>query len=193
MDLDSSFSFFSYFNSDLVDKKKSWKFCEFYFWGKKNKQSCDQIPELNKILISIPGFISAGISVLSANTDIKAHCGDTNTIYRAHLGLSVPESYPRCGFQVGTEEKGWEEGKILLFCDANKHRAWNHSNLNRTVLIVDVIREQFLSQRKNICSNVLSSIALQKLEEKHPFVKSFPGIIKGGIRLVFKFSILIKL
>lgn len=182
----------AYFNSNLVDVKKSWKVGEFYFWGKKNDELCKYIPELSKILTSIPGFMTAGISVLEPNTDIKGHYGDTNTTLRAHLGLKIPTKYPECGIQVGNEQMGWEEGKVLLFCDANYHRAWNHSSSIRYVLIVDVVKDQFKDQQKNICTNVLSLIALQKLEYKYPFIVKLPGFMRGGIRALLKISILIR-
>jgi aspartyl/asparaginyl beta-hydroxylase (cupin superfamily) len=182
-----------YFNSDLVDVKRSWKVGEFYFWSKKQEDNCKYIPELNKILTSIPGFMSAGVSVLEANTDIKGHYGDTNTTLRVHLGLRIPSPYPECGIQVGNEESGWEEGKVLIFCDANFHRAWNHSNSTRYVMIIDVIKDQFIADKRNICANILSLIALQKLEYKWPFVITLPWFIRGAIRVMLKLSILIRL
>jgi aspartyl/asparaginyl beta-hydroxylase (cupin superfamily) len=182
-----------YFNSDLVDLKKSWKVSEFYFWSRRDEAMCKYIPQLNKIFSAIPGFVSAGVSTLSPNTDIKPHFGDTNTTIRVHLGLTIPEPYPTCGIQVGSEEKGWEEGKVLIFCDANKHRAWNHSNSVRYVLIIDILKDQFLKQKKNVCANVLSLIALQKLEYKAKFIRSLPGFIRGGIRVMLKSFILIRL
>ncbi len=183
-------SLLPYFNSDLVNTKQSWKFGEFYFWSKKNEDYCKQIPKFDALLNSIPGFVTAGISVLSPNTDIKAHYGDTNTTIRGHLGLSIPAGFPTCGIQVGKEEKGWEEGKVLLFCDAHLHRAWNHSNTIRYVLIIDVLQEQFVSEKKNICANVLSLIALQKLEYKLPVVRKLPGFMRGVIRNILKTGIL---
>ena len=182
-----------YFNFDLVNTKQSWKFAEFYFWSIRNEKYCSQIPEFEKILRSIPGFVTAGISVLAPNTDIKAHYGDTNTSIRGHLGLSIPAHYPTCGIQVGNEEKGWEEGKMLLFCDAHLHRAWNHSNTIRYVLIIDVLQEHFADKKKNVCSNVLSLIALQKLEYKFPIVRKLPGFIRGVIRVMQKTGIYLRL
>jgi aspartyl/asparaginyl beta-hydroxylase (cupin superfamily) len=182
-----------YFNTELVHKKQSWKVGEFYFWSKKNEELCKYIPELDKILNSIPGFMTAGISVLSPNTNIKAHYGDTNTTLRAHLALQIPAKYPVCGIGVGTEEMGWEEGKVLLFCDANYHRAWNHSNDIRYVLIIDVLKDEFKNQKKNICANVLSLIALQKLEYKYPSIIKLPWFIRGAIRFILKTPIYLKL
>ena len=182
-----------YFNHDLVDVKLSWKVEEFYFWTKKYPNSCKYIPQLEKILLSIPGFVSAGISILDPNTNIKAHYGDTNTTLRTHLGLVVPEPYPVCGIAVGTEQRGWEEGKILIFCDANLHRAWNKSDKIRYVLIVDVLKPQFIEQKRNVCANVLSLIALQKLEYKMPFVKKLPWFVRGAIRVFYKIIIYCKL
>ncbi|MDQ3047169.1 MAG: aspartyl/asparaginyl beta-hydroxylase domain-containing protein [Bacteroidota bacterium] len=178
-----------YFNHNLVDLKKSWKVGEFYFWGKRNDELCSLVPTLDRILTSIPGFMTAGISVLEPQTDIKGHYGDTNTTLRGHLGLKIPAPYPTCGIQAGKEERGWEEGKVLLFCDANYHRAWNHSDSVRYVLIVDVIKEEFKDQKKDICANVLSLIALQKLEYKYLFVVKLPGPLRGIIRHLLKRTI----
>jgi aspartate beta-hydroxylase len=38
---------------------------------------------------------------------------------------------------VGTETRGWEEGRLLIFDDSFQHEAWNHSDAVRTVLIFD--------------------------------------------------------
>jgi aspartyl/asparaginyl beta-hydroxylase (cupin superfamily) len=178
-----------YFNYDLVGVKTAWKVGGFYFWTKRFPDACSYIPQLEKILLKIPGFVTAGISALNPNTDIKAHYGDTNTTLRIHLGLTIPSPYPVCGIEVGSEQRGWEEGKLLIFCDANLHRAWNHGNSLRYVLIIDVLKPQFLKQKRNVCSNVLSLIALQKLEYKWPLVKNLQWYLRGAIRVFLKFSI----
>ncbi|MGH6729441.1 MAG: aspartyl/asparaginyl beta-hydroxylase domain-containing protein, partial [Sphingomicrobium sp.] len=52
-----------------------------------------------------------------------------------HLPLIVP---PDCGFRVGNEVRQWEEGKLLAFDDTIEHEAWNRSEADRAVLIIDV-------------------------------------------------------
>lgn len=175
-----------YFNSELVSVKQSWKFGELYFWGTRNDAYCKLVPKTDQLLRSIPGFVTAGISVLAPHTDIHEHYGDTNTSIRGHLGLRIPAPHPVCGLRVGDQSRGWQEGKMLLFCDAYLHAAWNHSDEKRYVLIIDVLQPQFINDKKNICANVLSLLALQKLERKRPFVKRLPGAIRGVIRNILK-------
>jgi ornithine lipid ester-linked acyl 2-hydroxylase len=180
-------SFDPYFNTDLVGNNHSWKIGGFYFWGKKIEDNCKYIPKLEKILTAIPGFVSAGISVMEPHTDIKIHHGDTDASVRAHLGLSIPEKLPICGMEVGNIQKSWENGKIFIFCDAQLHRAWNHSNKTRYILIIDIIKPEFLSIQKSVCANALSLIFLQQLEYKYPFIKKTPGFLRGLIRIVLKY------
>ncbi|MCB0401873.1 MAG: aspartyl/asparaginyl beta-hydroxylase domain-containing protein [Flavobacteriales bacterium] len=171
-----------YFNVDLVGGENYWKVGTFYFWGKRNDENCDQVPELEKILTSIPGFVSAGLSILEGNTSIKAHQGDTDASIRGHLGLKIPAELPDSGFEVGNIQKSWKEGKVFLFSDAQDHRAWNNSSEKRYILIFDIIRPEFLDQQEDICKNAHSLIALQQLEYKMPIVKKLPGKFRGLIR-----------
>ena len=125
-----------YFNTDIVKGKNKWKVGSFYFWGKRNSDYCNQIPEVEKILTAIPGFVSAGISILEPNTEIEPHNGDTDASVRVHIPITVPEGLPKCGFKVGNEERAWEEGCVLIFNDAQIHSAWNYTDYKRYLLII---------------------------------------------------------
>ena len=175
-----------YFNVDLVGDDHSWKIGGFYFWGNKIEENSTYIPKLEKILTGIPGFVSCGISVLNPKTDIKAHNGDTDASVRVHLGLKIPAELPVCGLEVGNTQKSWEEGKVLIFNDAQKHRAWNHSDEIRYILIIDINRPEYLDQQSEVCANSLSLIKLQQLEYKFPIVKKLPNFIRGIIRHILK-------
>ena len=175
-----------YFNVDLVGNKSSWKIGGFYFWGNKIEDHYKYIPKLEKLLTNIPGFVSAGISFLEPKTDIKVHNGDTDASVRAHLGLKIPAELPTCGIEVGDEQRGWEEGKVIIFNDAQKHRAWNHSDKTRYVLIIDIIKPEYLKQSKAICANAMSLIKLQQLEYQFALVRNSPGPIKGIFRFFCK-------
>ncbi|MGZ3882977.1 MAG: aspartyl/asparaginyl beta-hydroxylase domain-containing protein [Bacteroidia bacterium] len=182
-----------YFNTDLVSKKRSWEVSNFVFWGKTNEVSCQKVTQTIGLLKKIPGFLSAGISVLHPGSDIKPHAGDTNTVMRAHLGLVIPEGLPACGLKVTDKMSGWEEGKVLMFCDAHVHSAWNHSSQKRFVLIFDVVHPVFLHRRKGIASNGLSLLRLQALTLQFPFLNALPGFVRGGIRYLCKFYYLFRI
>lgn len=174
-----------YFNTELTHNKNDWKLAVFYFWGNKNEENCKHIPKLNAMLNQLPGFLSAGLSILKANTIIKPHMGDTDAVIRIHLGLKIPAELPKCGIKVGTEERSWQEGKLLAFCDAHKHSVWNNTNEDRYLLIIDVLRPEFINQREDVARNVQSLLKLQELENKLSIIKHLPNPVRGIIRKTF--------
>ncbi|MEO5645640.1 MAG: aspartyl/asparaginyl beta-hydroxylase domain-containing protein [Bacteroidia bacterium] len=174
-----------YFNSSLTNGK--WEVLNFYFWGEANEKNCAACPELNRLLKNIPGLLTATVSKLSPHTQIHPHIGDTNLIARCHLGLVIPAKLPACGIDVNNEQRSWEEGKWLIFCDAYTHSAWNRTNESRFVLIVDIVLPEFLGQKKEITANVLSLLKLQKLIGKKPWIGKLPGPVLGVIRHFYKF------
>jgi len=164
----------SYFNSSAVQKKNSWKTISFLWWGiefKKNQLKC---PKTISALKKIPGLVSASFSKLDAHGEILPHHGDTNAMYRCHLPMVVPDELPHCGFEVNGEQRSWKEGKLLLFCDAHLHRAWNHTDQERIIMILDVIREEHLSSSRIIAAKVMASLFLQKRLERMPFLMKTP-------------------
>lgn len=184
-----------YFNESLVSKKKSWKIFAFKMWGwsiQKNRAAC---PKTTKILKQIPHLTSASVSIMEPGVTIKPHRGDTNAIMRSHLGLQVPYSLPDCGFRVGYKDVSWENGKVLVFNDAARHTAWNNTDQRRVVLIIDVIRPEFVKRKFWICGMVLANLVLQFLEQKIGFFKHLPKFLKSGLRyfLAALMSIVLKI
>lgn len=175
-----------YFLKTLPTKYGNWKMAPFFFWGKRIDESCDAAPEVEAFLKTIPGLLTATVSWLEPNTEIKAHYGDSNVMIRAHLGLKIPAGLPECGLEVCGEQRGWEEGKWILFCDAQYHRAWNNTDEVRYVLIADIIHPHFLKDQEDICLNVHSLLRLQQIEMRHNFVQKLPGFVRGIIRHILK-------
>jgi aspartate beta-hydroxylase len=76
------------------------------------------------------------VSRLPAGAHISPHRGPTNLRVRCHLAITVPAG--DCAIRVGNETRAWDEGKCLVFDDSFEHEAWNHSDGERIVLIVDL-------------------------------------------------------
>ena len=171
-----------YFHASMVFPPQSWKTLGFRFWTYRMHENCRDCPKTAKILESIPNLTAASVSVLEAGANINPHQGDTNAIVRIHLGLDIPEGLPGCGFQVGSEARPWEEGRVLMFCDAHTHTAWNRSSRPRMVLIVDVMRPEFAERQASICSRVLASIALQMVSQG----RKIPPPAKPLLRALFQ-------
>lgn len=125
-----------------LNQSKDWSTYHFFRHGKKIDENCERCPETAKIIESmdltrIPGYgPEVMFSVLKPKTRIKAHHGPINGRLIVHLPLIVPED---CGaIRVGPEKRTWQEGQCLIFDDAFEHEAWNESDQERVVLILDV-------------------------------------------------------
>lgn len=181
-----------YFNQELVSGKNPWKISPFLFWGQRNEQNIEKGKNLFAFFENIPQLTGLAISILPPNTSVKPHYGDTDAVYRIHIPVKIPAGLPLCGLKVNGIEKSWLTEELIAFCDAHLHEAWNNSNEVRIVVIADVVREDFADETKNICSNVLSLLALQKLMAKFPALNALPWFAKGALRFLIKTRLLLR-
>lgn len=128
--------------------KNKWQVFTFRFFGIKHPANCSLCPKTAAILNTLPGLVSADFSYLPANTKIKPHKGFTKMVTRVHLGLIIPKD---CGIRVGTETHTWQPGKLLVFDDSFEHEAWNNSNEDRFVLMLDVANPLWGYTAEEIC------------------------------------------
>jgi ornithine lipid ester-linked acyl 2-hydroxylase len=162
-----------YFAREMMNAPEKWKAFSFYFWGMKmNDYAIKQCPQTIKLLSGIPNLVSASISIMEPHSEIKPHFGDTNAIFRCHLGLIIPGGLPEIGIRVGYEDRAWETGKLLIFNDANYHKTWNHTGERRMVLLFDVMKPEYADQKKWVCSRVYGNIIWQSISQS-------TGIFKG--------------
>jgi beta-hydroxylase len=128
--------------------KKQWQVFSFRLFGIKHPINCVTANRTAEILNKIPNLISADFSYLPAHTHIKPHKGFTRMVIRVHLGLIIPND---CGIRVGNETKKWEEGKLLIFDDSFDHEAWNNSDKDRFVLMLDIANPKWEYSAQEIC------------------------------------------
>jgi hypothetical protein len=100
-----------------------------------NAARCPFTAEL--IARHIPRHGAAGFSRLRPGTRIQPHQGYAGSFLRCHLGLDIPEG--DCMLQVAGETRGWANGRALIFDDRLEHAAWNLTERERVVLLVDFI------------------------------------------------------
>lgn len=180
----------SYFNTTMVEKLDSWKTISLKSWTIDLYENYKHFPKTAEIIKSVDGLVSASFNLLNAGATIKPHCGDTNGIFRCHLGLEIPATIPECGFRVKDEWKSWEEGKLLVFVDANNHEAINLSNKNRFIFLFDVVRPEFRTKKHYISSTVIASLFLQKRAEAFVLLYKSPlwlQTIAGFLLVPFAF------
>jgi len=139
----------------------------------RHHKNREKFPVLSAIIDQIPNCSFVVISILSPNTIIKPHYGDTNGIVRCHLGLIIPAGLPACGIRVGEEERGWEEGEMVLFTEAYLHGSWNKTEEKRYVLVVDIV-PAFMPPVREVCTKLLGAQSFNYLEKRFPVLKHIP-------------------
>ena len=87
---------------------------------------------------------SLAFSNFEANTIIKPHFDrlHPHNIIRCHLGIKIPNG--DCKLKVNGIEREWKLGEFLIFDDAFEHEAWNKTDNNRIVLLIDLFRDRVL-------------------------------------------------
>ena len=124
-----------------LDKSLDWG--AFHLWkeGVRFDDACARAPRTAAMVEALPLCHIDGrapnvfFSILKAGKHIPAHTGVTNVRSVVHLPLIVP---PGCSFRVGGETRIWVRGEAFAFDDTIEHEAWNRSDHDRAVLIIDV-------------------------------------------------------
>jgi len=153
----------AHFNSVMVEKPKTWKVRSLRVWDVEMYDVQKHFPETMKMLSKIPNVVNVGFNVLDPKAKIKPHNGDTNAIIRCHLGLQIPFEKTSCGLMVKQEIKHWDNGKVFGFEDAFIHEAWNNTNEIRIIFLFDILKPQFIKDRRNVCATIISSLYIQRI------------------------------
>jgi aspartyl/asparaginyl beta-hydroxylase (cupin superfamily) len=118
-----------------------WQVCPIIVNSQKIKSKHERFKVLCGFLDKIPGVVSAFFSWLKPSTEICEHQGYENyaeKILRYHLGLIIPKG--EVALKCNNVIKYWQNGKSFIFDDSLIHGAWNKSNFDRYVLIVDFVK-----------------------------------------------------
>lgn len=94
-------------------------------------------------------------SLLTPGTHILPHRGVTNARLVCHLALIIPDD---CALSVVGRELHWEEGRCFVFDDTFEHEAWNRSERNRVVLLMDVWNPDLVQAERAALDAVISAI-----------------------------------
>lgn len=123
-----------------LNNSTAWSALHLWRDGEKIDGACARAPRTAAIVEKLPlaqiprRAPTVFFSILQAGKHIPPHTGVTNTRAIIHLPLIVPEG---CAFRVGGETRHWREGEAFAFDDTIEHEAWNPSDQNRAILILD--------------------------------------------------------
>ena len=97
------------------------------------------LPRTREVVAGIPDVMQAFFSILEPGKSVPAHNGPYLGYLRYHTAFVVPEKDPP-SIRVKDEVYTWRERESVLFDDSWNHEVTNHSQSERVVLIVDVLR-----------------------------------------------------
>jgi aspartate beta-hydroxylase len=126
---------------DALNDSPNWNAFFFYRDGERYTDNHARCPATSAALDGVPlnrvaeHSPEALYSVLTPGAHIPPHTGVINVRLVVHLPLIVP---PDCGIRVGSETRGWTEGRCIAFDDTYEHEAWNKSDKTRVVMIMDI-------------------------------------------------------
>jgi beta-hydroxylase len=118
---------------------RGWSVFGFYAFGRRLDGNCRLCPLTAQVLDQIGCPTQAGFSRLAPHTHIRPHCGRPKDALRCHLGLEIPPG--DLALRVGDQVRHWQAGRCLLFDDTGEHEAWNHTDRERVVLLVDIAKD----------------------------------------------------
>jgi hypothetical protein len=119
--------------------KSSWRLFGLMLHGNIIEDNSKLCPLTMKLIQTCgPSIISVGISCLEPNVETHLHCDYDKSFYRCHIPLVIPDG--DCGFQIGDKVLKWNMNDYFVFDDTCYHNAWNNTNSNRFILIVDIKR-----------------------------------------------------
>ena len=108
-----------------------WRVFQLYDQGCKVSERCNVCPRTVELLESVGDFMvgcvfgNAMISVLNPGSEIEAHTGPCNFRLRCHVTVLENRRYK---IRVGTEERGWRSGKMMVLDDSFVHQVWQEQS-----------------------------------------------------------------
>jgi aspartate beta-hydroxylase len=140
-----------YKRSDLYPSLKKDDWGNLILWknGYFTKAAYSLFPKTVKILSEIKCFLipfgEAVFLVLKPGVALPPHHDDSNLDITCQLGLIIPDN---CAIRVGGETRTWVEGKTLFFDHSFEHEAWNNSDKQRVVLLLDLYHPELTKIEK---------------------------------------------
>lgn len=123
-----------------ISTGRNWQTFVLYGLKQKMAKNCALCPRTTELLEQIPGLQTAWFSILAPRYHVPRHKGVTRGLLTCHLGLIVPPEKGSCRISVKEETRHWEEGRTLVFDDGMRHEAWNDSDQDRVVLLIQFTR-----------------------------------------------------
>ena len=135
----------------------------FFFWkvAKRFDEACARCPRTAAAIDAVPLMHATNFgptvmfSALAPRTHLPAHSSATNARLIVHLPIIVPEG---CRFRVGNTTREWREGEAWVFDDTIDHEAWNDSDKNRVILLLDIWNPALTMAERELVTTLLNGM-----------------------------------
>ncbi|MEO8000297.1 MAG: aspartyl/asparaginyl beta-hydroxylase domain-containing protein [Arenimonas sp.] len=145
----------------LGGEQPNWNAHFFYRHGKPILESQNTCPNTSAILEKLPLVRIADhapeicFSMLTADTHILPHYGTSNIRSVVHFPLIIPE---HCALKVSDQIIEGKAGECFAFDDTFLHEAWNRSNENRTILLMDTWNPHLRPEERVAMTTIIEAI-----------------------------------
>jgi hypothetical protein len=173
------------YQNDVLSLSPTWKTLNLMSYGTVSP-NVELLPRTWNVIDRLPNVFTCNLSKMGPQTELKPHAGESTSYIRCHLGVQIPDRAPNTALHVAGQERSWDEGKVIAFCDGHWHGARNKSDEERYVLIFDVMPERLSWYTKQFCAlmvatNVTQLILPGRLSLDEPMWK--PPVLLGYLGL----------
>ncbi|QLE49531.1 aspartyl/asparaginyl beta-hydroxylase domain-containing protein [Nostoc sp. C057] len=137
-------------------KDEDWQGYQLRYKGKFTKTGVAIFPKTVKILSELEPFLyGKGLVefiVMKPGVVIPPHTDDINISLTCHLGITIPEN---CGLRVASKTQNLTKGSILFFDNSFEHEAWNKSQEERVILLLELYHPE-LTIFEKVLLNLIS-------------------------------------
>ena len=128
-------------NEDYLNSKiPSWRIFGLKLYGKMFEENAIYCPKTLELFKDIDYILNIGFSCLEPSVSTLVHRDYNHNILRCHFPLIIPDG--DCAIKVGNKIKKWIMNEYFIFDDTCYHEAWNNTDVNRFILIVDIDKEK---------------------------------------------------
>ena len=121
-----------------LNRDKKWKALFLFVYGETNPNVLSHFPEISKLIRKWKSEITlVFFSSMEPGKHIPPHEGNNHGVLRIQFGIDIPEP-EKTGLKVSDKIIKLRNQETFVFDDTFTHEAWNYSNFQKTVLIIDI-------------------------------------------------------
>ncbi len=123
-----------------LNRSKKWDALILYAFGNKNRKVLKSAVFFDRFIQKYADSITLVMfSILKPGMQLQKHTGNNHHVLRYQLVIENT-GYEKTGLVIDNNTLVLKEKEFVVFDDTFEHEAWNNSNTNRVVLIIDFIK-----------------------------------------------------